>query len=115
METAQIVRAVWAGGVVRPDGHEAGEAERLLYRVTMKMADDSVKIVTPFALADLGDGDNNHLLCLDFCASIFVPRFLCLDFCASIFVPRFLCLDATGTLRRFRFRRAIWSVRRDAK
>jgi hypothetical protein len=36
-----------------------------LYVVTLlDEAGDPVE-VTPFALADLGDGDNNHLLCLD--------------------------------------------------
>jgi hypothetical protein len=63
--TAQIVRAVWAGGVVKANGDEAGEAERLLYRVLLEQNDGSFQSVVPFALADLGDGDNNHLLCLD--------------------------------------------------
>lgn len=58
--TAQVVRAVWAGGVTLPDDGEPGEAERALYRVSVAGAE-----VTPFALADLADGDNNHLLCLD--------------------------------------------------
>lgn len=63
--TAQIVRVVWAGGVVKADGEEPGEAERLLYQVTLTHSDGSEKTIAPFALADLGDGDNNHLLCLD--------------------------------------------------
>jgi hypothetical protein len=63
--TTQIVRVVWAGGVVKVDDEEPGEAERLLYQVTLEQSDGSSNIVTPFALADLGDGDNNHLLCLD--------------------------------------------------
>ena len=63
--TTQIVRVVWAGGVERTDGEEPGDAERLLYQVTLEQSDGSSKIVTPFALADIGDGDNNHLLCLD--------------------------------------------------
>lgn len=63
--TTQIVRAVWAGGVERADGEEPGDAERLLYQVTLEQRDGSSTMVTPFALADLGDGDNNHLLCLD--------------------------------------------------
>ena len=63
--TKQIVRAVWAGGVEKADGEEPGDAERLLYQVTLEQGDSSSKTVTPFALADLGDGDNNHLLCLD--------------------------------------------------
>jgi hypothetical protein len=63
--TLQAVRATWAGGVSNADGNEAGELERALYRVTVRLPDDSEADVTPFALADLGDGDNNHLLCLD--------------------------------------------------
>ena len=49
----------------RADGEEPGDAERLLYQVTLEQSDGSSKVVAPFALADLGDGDNNHLLCLD--------------------------------------------------
>lgn len=59
--TQQALRVVWAGGVKRPDGKEARDEDRLLYRVKLE---DGTGIV-PFALADLGDGDNNHLLCLD--------------------------------------------------
>lgn len=63
--TLQIARAVWAGGVEEADGEELGDAERLLYQVTLTQSDGSTKTVVPFALGDLGDGDNNHLLCLD--------------------------------------------------
>ncbi len=59
--TRQAVRAVWAGGIKRKDGTEAGNEERLLYKVHFADGHD----VIPFALADLYDGDNNHLLCLD--------------------------------------------------
>ena len=61
----QVVRVTWAGGVRRPDGDDAGDAERALYRVTVQRADGSRDEVVPAALADLGDRDNNHLLCLD--------------------------------------------------
>lgn len=63
--TTQIVRAVWAGGVVTDAGDEPGDAERLFYRVTLTADDGSARTIAPFALGDLGDGDNNHLLCLD--------------------------------------------------
>jgi len=63
--TLQAVRVVWAGGVTLPNGNEPGEAERDLYRVTVRADDGSTREITPVALADLGDGDNNHLLCLD--------------------------------------------------
>lgn len=61
----QAVRAVWAGGVTLANGGEPGPAERDLYRVTVETGDGSRREVAPVALADLGDGDNNHLLCLD--------------------------------------------------
>jgi hypothetical protein len=63
--TVQIVRTTWAGGVTVPGGEEAGETERAQYRVNVQSADGTTREVTPFALADIGDGDNNHLLCLD--------------------------------------------------
>ncbi|NJM08424.1 hypothetical protein HC891_22975 [Candidatus Gracilibacteria bacterium] len=59
-QTVQAVRATWAGGITVPGGDEAGDAERALYRVSVDGRE-----VAPFVLADLGDGDNNHLLCLD--------------------------------------------------
>lgn len=58
--TVQRVRVIWDGGVSNPGGGDAGEAQRLAYTVTL--ADG--RVVTPAALADLGDMDNNHLLCL---------------------------------------------------
>ena len=61
----QVVRVTWAGGVRRPDGDDAGDAECALYRVTVQRADGSRDEIVPAALADLGDRDNNHLLCLD--------------------------------------------------
>lgn len=63
--TTQVVRATWAGGVSKPGGAEIDDLERLQYRVTLRRADGSSVEVTPFALGDLGDGDNNHELCLD--------------------------------------------------
>eukprot|EP00439_Symbiodinium_sp_Y106_P089858 s1_g2394.t1 len=64
--TKQIVRAVWDGGVTKPNGrNDADDLERQEYKVTVERADGSRDDITPFALADLGDGDNNHKLCLD--------------------------------------------------
>ena len=62
---AQQVRVVWAGGVTLPNGDEPGDADRKLYKVTVRAADGTTREVIPAALADLGDGDNNHVLCLD--------------------------------------------------
>jgi hypothetical protein len=61
----QIIRVTWDGGVRRPDGEEPGDAERKLYQVTVKRADGSSDKITPVALAELEDRDNNHFLCLD--------------------------------------------------
>ncbi len=61
----QAVRVAWAGGVTLANGDEPGAAERDLYRVTVEAADGTRREVTPAALADLGDNDNNHMLCLD--------------------------------------------------
>ena len=61
----QIVRVAWAGGVVLENGDEPGDVERQLYSVTVEAADGTTRDVIPFALGDLGDGDNNHKLCLD--------------------------------------------------
>lgn len=63
--TRDMVRVVWAGGVSKPGGGEADDKEREQYRVRVRHGDGSAAEVVPFALADLNDGDNNHLLCLD--------------------------------------------------
>lgn len=62
--TRSAVRVVWSGGVKGIHGQEAGEVERQLYQVSLHQGRQQRTLV-PFALADLGDGDNNHLLCLD--------------------------------------------------
>lgn len=61
----QIVRVAWDGGVKLENGDEPGDAERQLYTVTVEAMDGSTREVIPIALGDLGDGDNNHKLCLD--------------------------------------------------
>ena len=63
--TVQVVRATWAGGVTKPGGDEIDDLERLQYRVLLRTADGEERNVVPFAIGDLGDGDNNHELCLD--------------------------------------------------
>jgi len=62
--TTQIIRAVWAGGVTKPGGDEVDDLERSSYSVFVE-GDEGLLEVTPFAIGDLGDGDNNHELCLD--------------------------------------------------
>lgn len=62
--TQQIIRVTWSGGITKPGGAEVDDVERLQYALTLQ--GDNKKTRAPFALADLGDGDNNHKLCLDF-------------------------------------------------
>ncbi len=64
-DTKQVVRVTWTGGVRLPNRDELGEAQRALYMVSLTAADGSQSEVSPAALADLGDADNNHFLCLD--------------------------------------------------
>ena len=63
--TKQVVRVTWAGGVTKPGGEEIDEVERAAYRVTASFGDDGETELVPFAIGDLGDGDNNHQLCLE--------------------------------------------------
>ncbi len=63
--TRQIIRVVWAGGVTKPGGDEVDDIERSAYRVFVEKEGGGLAEVVPFALGDLGDGDNNHKLCLD--------------------------------------------------
>lgn len=63
--TLQVVRVTWSGGVTKPGGQEIDDIERVAYRVTMSFSDEGETELVPFAIGDLGDGDNNHELCLD--------------------------------------------------
>ncbi|MBZ2187352.1 MAG: hypothetical protein K7J46_21840 [Bryobacter sp.] len=58
--TAQALLVTWSGAVRRRDGDELTSLERSLYEVVM----EDGRRVEPFALGDLDDGDNHHLLCL---------------------------------------------------
>ncbi|MBL8685031.1 MAG: hypothetical protein JNK05_37995 [Myxococcales bacterium] len=59
--TRQIVQVTWAGGVRASTGAELGDEARTRTRITLSTG----TIVTPIALADLGDNDNYTQLCLD--------------------------------------------------
>ncbi len=63
--TRQVIRVVWTGGVTKPGGDEVDDVERLAYRVFVAAEGGDLTSVVPFAIGDLGDGDNNHELCLD--------------------------------------------------
>jgi len=62
--TRLAVRVTWQGGVTKPDGSDADDEDRRRYEVVFADAGDR-RVRVPTALADLGDGDNNHLLCFD--------------------------------------------------
>lgn len=75
-DTEQVVRVTWNGGITKLGGDPADAVEGALYQVTTVQADGTSAEITAFALADLNDGDNNHLLCLDSAAevtSVFFP------------------------------------------
>ncbi|MDJ0858647.1 MAG: hypothetical protein QNJ03_06190 [Dinoroseobacter sp.] len=57
-------RVTWEGGVTKPDGSDADDEDRRRYQVVFA-TDGTGRVATPDALADLGDGDNNHLLCFE--------------------------------------------------
>ena len=63
--TEQVVRVAWDGGVRKTDGTEADQSIGQLYAVSVTGPDGATRSVTPRMLANLGDGDNNHELCLD--------------------------------------------------
>ncbi|MDP7573349.1 MAG: hypothetical protein QF391_17230 [Myxococcota bacterium] len=58
------------------NGDAAGDKECGLYRVTVERANGTHDEIAPAALADLGDRDNIHHLCLDVtdpAVSVFFP------------------------------------------
>ena len=63
--TRQVLRVVWSGGITKPGGGEVNDVERSAYRVLVKDNGDVLTETSPIAIGDLGDGDNNHELCLD--------------------------------------------------
>lgn len=63
--TVQIIRTTWGGGITKPGGAEVDDREREQYRLIIADDTQTPREVTPFALADLDDGDNHHLLCID--------------------------------------------------
>lgn len=83
----QVLRVVWAGGVTLDGGEEPGQDVGALYKVTVEATDGVERQVVPVALADLGDGDNNHLLCLG-----------TMDGAISVSFPKGVLVDPNGDL-----------------
>lgn len=74
--TTQVVRVAWDGGIRKTIGGDADQALGALYEVTVQGQRGERRVVRPVALADLGDGDNNHSICLDVrdpAVSVFLP------------------------------------------
>ncbi|MDX2198732.1 MAG: hypothetical protein SF069_07140 [Phycisphaerae bacterium] len=63
--TTLAIRATWAGGINATDGNEVTEAEWGQYALTVRDGNGQEQTVAPFAIGDLNDGDNNHLLFFD--------------------------------------------------
>ena len=61
----QIIRVTWNGGVRLANRDEPGDTETHLYSVTMEPEHGASYITHPIAIAELGDNDNHHFLCLD--------------------------------------------------
>jgi hypothetical protein len=61
----QIIRVTWNGGVRLANGDEPGDTETHLYSVSMEQEQGTSYITHPIAIAELGDNDNHHFLCLD--------------------------------------------------
>ena len=61
----QIIRVTWNGGVQLANGDEPGDTETHLYSVSMEQEQGTSYITYPIAIAELGDNDNHHFLCLD--------------------------------------------------
>jgi hypothetical protein len=59
--TKQAIRVTWAGGISKPGGGSADMQEGARYSLRL----DDGAVISPNALADLEDNDNNHLLCLE--------------------------------------------------
>lgn len=63
--TRQIVRVTWNGGVTPVTNARGAGLVPDSYTVKVIKPDGASAEIPPFAIADQGDGDNNHKLCLD--------------------------------------------------
>lgn len=62
--TVQVLRVGWGGGIRAADGGEVSPHEWARYTVALRAEDGEVSQVSPFAVGDLNDNDNNDELCL---------------------------------------------------
>ncbi|NJM33396.1 MAG: hypothetical protein HC850_00445 [Rhodomicrobium sp.] len=62
--TRQAVRLIWSGGVTN-NNRELNLPRLRFYEVQIVGADGNAQWITPYAMGDLNDWDNNQDLCLD--------------------------------------------------
>ncbi|MGB1123674.1 MAG: PEP-CTERM sorting domain-containing protein [Phycisphaeraceae bacterium] len=80
-----VLRAVWAGGIEATDGNEVTEQEWSQYVLSGTDAFGNPIDLTPIAVGDLNDNDNNHLLYFD---QAITPE--------TLFLPGGLVIDPNG-------------------
>lgn len=85
--SALVLRAVWAGGIEATDGNEVTEQEWSRYVLSGTDAFGNPVELTPIAIGDLNDNDNNHLLYFD---QAIRPE--------TLFLPEGLVIDPNGDL-----------------
>lgn len=79
------LRAIWAGGIVATDGNEVTQAEWSEYVLSGLDDQGNTVELSPFAIGDLNDADNNHLLYFD---QSIIPQ--------TLFLPGGLVIDPNG-------------------
>jgi hypothetical protein len=85
-----VLRAVWAGGIRAADGNEVTEPDWSQYVLSGTDAFGNLIDLTPMAIGDLDDFDNNHLLYFD---QAITPEMLSL--------PEGLFIDPNGDFNPF--------------
>ncbi|MBI1393717.1 MAG: hypothetical protein GC152_13345 [Alphaproteobacteria bacterium] len=73
--TRQVLRVGWGGGVRAADGAEVTAREWERFKVALRTEEGRIRVVSPFALGDLNDNDNNHELCLNVDGTPLAVRF----------------------------------------
>ena len=80
-----VLRAIWAGGIVATDGNEVTQDEWSEYVLSGFDDQGNTVELSPFAIGDLNDNDNNHLLYFD---QSIIPQ--------TLFLPEGLVIDPNG-------------------
>ena len=77
-----VLRAIWAGGIVATDRNEVTQDEWSEYVLSGFDDQGNTVELSPFAIGDLNDADNNHLLYFDqsiIPQTLFLPGGLVID------------------------------------